>query len=87
MTEQIYEEYPAVQEQQIIQPAPQAVKFNLWVAPVVTLVIGITLSVLCWSTIHLYSQAYIAIIMPITLLTALTQLGLGLVKTIRNEMS
>ena len=86
MTEQIYDEIPVVQELQIRQPIPQAAHVSLWTAPIVTLVIGVTLSALCWSTVPYYSQAYIAIIMPITLLTALTQLSLGLIKSIRNEM-
>jgi len=87
MTEQIYDEMPSMQELQIRQQAPQSAHVSLWTAPIVTLVLGVALSALCWSTVHLYSQAYIAIIMPITLLTALTQLSLGLRKSIREEMS
>ena len=87
MTEHVYDEISPVQELQIGQPAPQTAHVRLWTAPVLTLVLGVTLSALCWSTVPLYSQTYIAIIMPITLLTALTQLSLGLIKSIRNEMS
>lgn len=87
MTEHMYDEIPTVQELQIRQQAPQVAHVSLWTAPVLTIVLGVTLSAICWLTVPLYSQAYIAIIMPITLLTALTQLSLGLIKSIRNEMS
>jgi hypothetical protein len=81
MTEQIYEETPVLQE---VPPSPlhaQSVPVNHWATPAQTLIIGIILCAISWSVTP-YSQAYLAIIIPICTLTALTQLSLGLIREI-----
>lgn len=84
MTEQIYEETPVLQEVQPRTLPAQSVPVNHWASPVRTLIIGIILCAISWSATP-YSQAYLAIIIPISTLTALTQLSLGLVHEIEKD--
>ncbi|TFH17116.1 hypothetical protein E4H04_05520 [Candidatus Bathyarchaeota archaeon] len=84
MTEQIYEETTVLQE---VQPNPlhaQSVPLNHWATPAQTLIIGIILCAISWSATP-YSLSYLAIIIPICTLTALTQLSLGLIREIDEE--
>lgn len=84
MTEQIHEDqHMGIQ---IIEPlrTRRILAQNL-TSPAKTLVVGIIIGLLCVFMIPVYGMTYVIILIPICILTAITQLSIGIIKEIQEH--
>ena len=79
MTEQIHEEPPMM-----VQPIEPLRKRDIitdnWVSPAKTLALGGIISVLFVFMIPVYGLTYVRVLMPICILTAITQISISVIK-------
>ena len=82
MTEQTHKELPAIYETPVTPLSTRHVLSKNWTTPARTLAIGTLISLVCLFTVPAYGITYVAVLMPISLLTAITQLSLGIIHEI-----
>ena len=84
MTEQMHED----QQMSIQSIEPLRTRHIIadnWTSPAKTLVIGSIISLLCLFMIPVYGMTYVIILIPICILTAITQLSIGIIKEIQEQ--
>lgn len=87
MTEQAAEELPAIYEAPVAPLNTRHVLSNNWAAPARTITLGAIISLLLVYTVPVNSFAYIAILVPICLMTAITQISLGIIHELDEHTS
>ena len=85
MTEQTHEQFQTVYEAPLRPISAKQVISNHWMAPTITLLLGAIISALYFFMIPVYSLTYVAILLPICILTAITQLSLGIINEINKH--
>ena len=84
MTEQIHED----QHMGIQTIEPLRTRYILaqnWTSPAKTLAVGSIIGLLCLFMIPVYGMTYVIILIPICILTAITQLSIGIIKEIQEH--
>ena len=84
MTEQMHED----QQMSIQSIEPLRTRHIIadnWTSPAKTLVIGSIIGLLCVLMIPVYGMTYVIILIPICILTAITQLSIGIIKEIQEQ--
>ena len=81
MTEQIHED-PTMMVQPIEPLGKRHIITDNWVSPAKTLALGGLMSVLCVFMIPVYGLTYVRVLMPICILTAITQISISIIKEI-----
>jgi len=79
MTEQIHEE-PQMSVQPIEPLGKRHIITDNWASPAKTLALGGLMSILCVFMIPVYGLTYVRVLMPICLLTAITQISISVIK-------
>jgi len=84
MTEQIHEDQHM--DIQTIEPLrTKHILVQNWVAPAKTLAVGSLFSLLCIFMIPGYGITYVTVLMPICILTAITQFSINIIREIEKK--
>ena len=84
MTEQMHEDQH--RDIQSIEPLRTShIITDNWISPAKTLVIGSLIALLCVFMIPAYGMTYVIILIPICILTAITQLSINIIREIQEH--
>ena len=84
MTEQVQED-PQMSLQHIEPLRTRHILADNWTSPAKTLLVGSIIGILCMYMIPVYGMTYVTILIPICILTAITQLSIGIIREIQEH--